>query len=108
MEVNEVIIHFEKQRENNISKKIKEKANRIHLELLSFIQKELLSKNSNSFLSFSSQQSNDKSKNWKNKFLINNCIINDEQKSNDVYYSDDNEELEDNSSDISAEEETII
>ena len=92
MELNENIINFDKKEENNISKKTKKKANRIHLELLSFIQNEINSS---------------KSKISK-KFIINNCIINDEQKSKDDYCSDDDEEQEDNSSDISVEQETII
>ena len=93
MELNENIINFDKKEENNISKKTKKKANRIHLELLSFIQNEINSS---------------KSKVSKKKFIINNCIINDEQKSKDDYCSDDDEEQEDNSSDISVEQETII
>ena len=90
MELNEVIINFETKKD--ISEKTNKKANRIHLELLSFIQNEI-----NSFKSKISK-----------KFIINNCIINDEQKSKDDYCSDDDEEQEDNSSDISVEQETII
>ena len=90
MEPNENII---KKEENNISKKTKKRANRIHLELLSFIQNEINSS---------------KTQNPQKKSIINNCIINDEQKSKDDYCSDDDGEQEDNSSDISVEEEIII
>ena len=102
MELNEVIINYETKKENNISEKTNKKSNRIHLELLSFIQKEILNKkNVNFFFSFSTQKISDKSINSK----YNN--YNDEQKSSYAYYSDDEEEQENSSSVISAEEEII-
>ena len=105
MQLNDKIINFEKKKENNISEKTNKKANRIHLELLSFIQNEILNKqNLNSSFSFSS-----KPQNLDTKLSINNCIIIDEEKLKDIYYSDDESgEQEDNSSDMSVEEEILI
>ena len=105
MEFNGNMINIEKK-EKIISEKIKnlqfKKANKIHLELLSFVISEI-NKTKNKFKSSfsysifhnSNEEQTKSNNNW--------------QQSNESYNSEnDDEELEDNSSDISCEEEIII
>ena len=88
------------------------KANRIHLELLSFVQNEIneRKKNLKNSFSFSIQQSSDKQQNQNNKFILNKKVSNNEHKIENNYTDSDSEEEEelDNSSDMSCEEELII
>ena len=105
MEFNGNMINIEKK-EKIISEKIKnlqfKKANKIHLELLSFVISEI-NKTKNKFKSSFSYSI------FHNKDEEQTKNNNNWQQSNESYNSDnDDEELEDNSSDISCEEEIII
>ena len=105
MEFNGSMINTEKKEKKN-SEKIKnlqiKKANRIHLELLSFVISEI-NKTKNKFkssFSYSIFHSSDKEQTKSN---------NSWQQTNESYNGDnEDEELEDNSSDMSCEEEIII
>ena len=107
----------EKQSENkNILKSVENnKANRIHLQLLSFVKNEIneKKKGKNSYFSFSNRKNNEIQK---KVYDTNNKMSNIIQKSDDTNYSyndkeeeeEDEESLEESSSDMSCEEEIII
>ena len=82
------------------------KANKIHLELLSFIQNEINEKKKKAkiFFSFSSHQ-----KIENDKFNQHKDSTNNEQKSNNTLVnSDDDEDYLEESSDMSCDEENIV
>jgi hypothetical protein len=83
------------------------KANKIHLELLSFIQNEINEKKKKEkiFFSFSSQPNKNKIEN--DKFNQHKDSTNNEQKSDNTLVNSDEDELEE-SSDMSCDEENII
>ncbi len=86
------------------------KAIRIHLELLSFVQNEINERRKDlkySF-SFSIQQNSDKQQNQNNKFILNKAESNNENKIENNYSDSDEEDELVNSSDMSCEEEIII
>ena len=85
------------------------KANKIHLELLSFIQNEINEKKKKEklFFSFSSPQNKNEIEN--NKFSKHKESISNEQKSgNTLVNSDDDEDELEESSNMSCDEENII
>ena len=93
----------------NKSIKIIAKANKIHLELLSFVQNEIneKKKNKQNVFSFLAQTNYENKKEDVYNKIIENKINNNEQNSNDTSFnSDDNEE--ESSSDMSCIEEYII
>ena len=92
------------------SDKLINKANKIHFELLSFVQNELREKRKASkiIFSFSTQKIIEKNKNESSDNKLVHHI--NEEKTNDTSFNsnDDNDEQEESSSDISCEEESII
>ena len=109
----------EKQSENkNILKPVENnKANRIHLQLLSFVKNEIneKKKSKNSYFSFSTRKRNEIQQKVNDKYT-NIKTSNIIQKSDDTNYSyndkeeeeEDDESLEESSSEMSCEEEIII
>ena len=85
------------------------KANKIHFELLSFIQNEINEKKKKSkiFFSFSSHQNKNEIEN--DKYNQHKDRTNNEQKSDNILVnSDDDEDDLEESSDMSCDEENII
>ena len=100
----------EKQNINEKSKLIFEKANKIHLELLSLVQNELNRKKriTPNIIFYSSQDINEiiKEEN-KDNFILNKDSHINEQRSNDTSFNSDDEE-EESSSDMNCNDEFII
>ena len=85
------------------------KANKIHLELLSFIQNEMNEKKKKEKLFFSFSSPRNKNEIENDKFSKHKESISNEQKSdNTLDNSDDDEDELEESSDMSCDEENII